>query len=115
MPSSVIRGAVSDDIQFTDQGQNWDHVYCPACGQQIDEWWTHSMGIAHTGNFQNLEVQVPCCGITCSLNDLKYAWPAGFARFVIEIEDPAILLTDGQRRLVEEKLGCTLRVILAHY
>ena len=114
-PSCMIRVVISDDIQFIDQGQNWEHVFCPACDQQIDEWWTHAMDIAHAEKFQNLEVQVPRCGKTCLLNNLIYAWPAGFARCVIEVENPAILLSDGQRRLVEEKLGCELRAIWAHY
>ena len=115
MPSSMIRVVVSDDISFVDQGQNWEHVFCSACGQRIDEWWIHAMDTAHAGKFQNLEVQVPCCGQICSLNDLKYTWPAGFARYIIEVEDPTILLADEQWRLVEEKLGCQLRAIWTHY
>ncbi len=73
------------------------------------------MDIAHAENFQSLEAQMPCCGKACSLNDLKYEWPAGFARFVIEVENSANLLTAEQRQVVEDKLGCELRAIWAHY
>ncbi len=114
-PSNMVRLVVSDDVQFIDQGQNWEHVFCPVCGQQIDEWWTQAMDIAQATNFQNLEVQMPCCGKVCSLNDLKYEGPAGFARFVIEVDNPAKSLTAEQKQLVENKLGCELRAIWAHY
>ncbi len=114
-PSNMVRLVVSDDVQFIDQGQNWEHVCCPMCGQQIDEWWTQAMDIAQAANFQNLEVQMPCCRKACSLNDLKYEGPTGFARFVIEVENPANSLTAEQKQLVENKLGCELRVIWAHY
>jgi endogenous inhibitor of DNA gyrase (YacG/DUF329 family) len=114
-PTSMVHLFVRDNVHFVDQGQNWKHVLCPECGQAIDEWWTHAMDNAQRENFQHLEVQVPCCGKKCSLNDLQYEWPAGFARFGIEVEQPAISLSDQQMQLLQEKLGCVLRVISAHY
>lgn len=105
-----------DDPFFVDQGANFERVMCPSCGEEIDaSWWTEAMTTASSAKFRDLVVTTPCCNSRVSLNDLKYEWPAGFARFVIEVQDPADDLQSGEIMALEEIVGCKLRTIWAHY
>jgi hypothetical protein len=65
-----------------------------------------------------LEVLLPCCGQTSSLNDLMYDWPMGFARFEITVLngtwDRYELDQDELDRL-GALLGHPVRQILDHY
>jgi hypothetical protein len=58
---------------------------CPACGHSI------TFGEAHTWRFYNrlyladsLQRQAPCCGASVSLNDLRWPWMDGYARFQLK-------------------------------
>jgi hypothetical protein len=63
-----------------------------------------------------LDVTVPCCGSTVSLNDLDYDWPAGFARFVVEARNPRVgNLSDAEMRELELIVRTRLRPIRARY
>jgi hypothetical protein len=106
----------ADEIQFVDQGANFERVLCPACGAELEEsWWQKAMEQANEKSFLDLAVTLPCCGAVCSLNDLTYEWPAGFARFMIEAMNPQADLTDQQIGVLEEWTRCSLRKIWAHY
>ncbi len=74
------------------------------------------MEAAETHAFAQLDVTMPCCGRAGSLNDLRYDWPMGFARFVLSARNPNLpeLPPEALRRLVQI-VGCELRVIWAHY
>jgi len=111
-----IKARTSDDILFIDQGTNWERVSCPNCGKQIDiAWWQAAMDRAHKGRFLDLEVVMPCCGAKSSLNLLKYEWPAGFARFVLEIRNPGSDIDNGTKKSLETLLNMALRTIWARY
>jgi len=46
---------------------------------------------------------------------LRYVWPAGFARFVLEAMNPNISdLTAAEQGMLQETLGCRLRRIWVH-
>jgi len=74
------------------------------------------MDRASEGRFADLSVVLPCCGVVASLNDLRYEWPAGCARFVLEAMNPGgPALSAAQVAQLEQLVGCPLRLIRAHY
>lgn len=103
-------------VRFVDQGGNFEGVFCPHCDADLTEWWSTAMDRAAEAEFSDLSVTVPCCDTATTLNDLRYDWPAGFARFFLEVrgpgvpEPPAAMLEALQRTL-----GCQLRTIWVHY
>ena len=106
----------TEEVRFIDQGSNFEGVYCPACSADLDQWWKEAMDRAWQTRFANLAAVVPCCGSATSLNDLRYVWPAGFARFVLEAKNPGITdLAHHDLAQLETTLGCRLRRIWAHY
>ena len=112
-----VTAIVTDDVEFIDQGANFERIRCPKCGRQLEtEWWHARMDEAAVASFAALEVSMPCCGARVSLNDLIYEWPAGFARFVLEAMNPnAGDLSDVALADVAKALGAPLRKIWAHY
>ena len=112
-----VTQATSENVQFVDPGANFERVSCPQCGQELSiEWWQDRMDEAFTDNFATLSITTPCCGTTVSLNDLKYEWPAGFARFVLEARNPGVAdLTSEDVATLSDIVGSPLRRIWAHY
>jgi hypothetical protein len=107
---------LTDKVRFVDQGENWERVLCPVCGSKLDEnWWQEAVDTAYITGFTDLYVDVPCCGARLSLNDLEYVWPAGFARFALEIRNPLADLNKEQLLALEQILGCGIRKVWAHY
>jgi hypothetical protein len=111
-----INVLTADEVQFVDQGANFERVLCPACGVKLEmDWWQGVMEKAYEKHFLDLSVKLPCCGAAASLNDLTYEWPAGFARFMVEAVNPQADLTDQQIEALEEWARCSFRKIWAHY
>ncbi|MBD2742135.1 hypothetical protein [Coleofasciculus sp. FACHB-1120] len=107
---------VTDDVEFVDPGSNLEQIFCPVCLSYLEtRWWQQAMDTAYCTRFNELMVIVPCCGAVCSLNDLRYECPAGFARFILEARQPNTELDNSQIHLLEQMLGCPLRKIWAHY
>jgi len=114
--ADAVSGTASDEVNFVDQGANWERVACPACGQALDEAiWQAMMDAGFPTHFADLTVTMPCCGAIGSLNDLQYEWPAGFARYVLEALNPAADLDENQLHQLEQIIGCRIRKIWAHY
>jgi hypothetical protein len=106
----------SEDIRFIDQGTNLVRINCPLCNKEIFiNWWQDQMDIAYQDKFRNIFIETPCCGMTISLNELNYYWPAGFAKFSIEILNPSNDINDLNLKLLESELKTELRKIWAHY
>jgi len=108
----------SEETAFVDQGENFESVHCPVCGAGLQmDWWADAMATAAKDGFFVLGVHLPCCNSMASLNDLQYDWPAGFARFVIEVINPGddCVIDDQSKQLLESVLGCKLRVVKTHY
>jgi hypothetical protein len=115
-PDVEVNLKIADEVLFVDPGANLKRVICPICGSEIEiGWWQQAMDAAYQMKFTDLSIHAPCCGAVSSLNDLQYDWPAGFAQFVIEIQnlkkdwDPAVVLS------LERILGSSLREIWAYY
>jgi hypothetical protein len=113
-----VSALVHDQIAFVDPGGNLESIGCPRCRQRLSlAWWSDAMDVAHALRFSDLVIDLPCCGERVSLNDLEYDWPAGFARFVLEVREPAVAgwLDADAIAQIETALGTRVRQILAHY
>ena len=107
---------VTDEVEFIDQGTNFEQVLCCACGTVLDTaWWKRAMDIAYQTRFTDLSVTMPCCSTASSLNDLHYDWPAGFARFMLVARNPNADVDADKIGMIEKLLECKLRKVWAHY
>ena len=98
---------------FVDCGGNLERILCPLCGKELSfDWWGEAMEKSSGTGFQSLEVLLPCCGGSCSLNDLHYYFPCGFARVEFDLLEPRKEVSKEQ---VERIMGCPVRLIHAHY
>ena len=74
------------------------------------------MDTAYKTCFERLDSITPCCTQPISLNELNYDWPAGFAKFVIEIQEPNIKGFEAdQVQHLKKIIGIELRQIWAYY
>ena len=89
--SDLIDDVVSSGIQFIDCGSNLDSITCCHCKAVIsDGAWGDLMSIDYKDSQQGFLLQayqMPCCGTTARLCDLKYDFDIGFARFCIRIRN----------------------------
>jgi hypothetical protein len=100
---------------FIDPGSNWSGVCCSSCGADAEAWWTEAMSTAAEQNFASLDTVAPCCQAKVSLNDLTYAWPAAFGRFVLDAMNPNVgRISDDQVNLLGNALGCSVREVSQH-
>jgi len=104
-----------EQVEFFHPGSNGSEIHCPACGADASHWWSGAMDTAWESHFDDLTVTAHCCGASISLNDLRYDWPAGFGRFVLEARNPNVAdLPPNQLAQLQTTLGCTLRTIWVH-
>lgn len=107
---------VSDVVEFFDCGENFERILCPSCRAVIAvAWWQSRMDEDSDGGFKLAAYLTPCCGVPCTLNELEYDWPQGFARFALDAMNPNIgTLEDQHKQELEKILGTRLRVIYQH-
>jgi len=87
--AETIQATITNHPEFIDQGGNFELVRCPRCGTECPmDWWQATMGVAYQRHFRDLNVTTPCCAAATTLNDLDYEMPTGFARFVLEADNP---------------------------
>jgi len=105
-----VLSQVTDAVRFVDCGDNFETVGCPHCGTDVGEWWTLAMEAAHDQQFADLRATTPCCATTVSLNDLVYSWPAGLARYTLEVLNPGVgSLPERVHQRLEQLLGSRMR------
>jgi hypothetical protein len=105
----------TDTVEFIHPAGNWAGVNCPACAADAEAWWEDAMRAAAATGFADLHAVARCCGVSVSLNEMRYVWPAAFARFGIEALNPGIDdLTPTQVQALATCLGCELRAIWIH-
>ena len=111
-----IQSEVFQGIHFVDAGSNFERVECPACAAELTtEWWQEAMEAAFEHQFTTLTVMLPCCGAVSSLNDLRYMWPQGFARYCLSAQNPGIQdLSTAQITELAKIIGCELRRVWSH-
>lgn len=105
------------EIQFVDQGGNFERVLCPACKRDVTEDWPDWFDESAKSHFARRIVRTMCCGAESDLNDLVFEWPAGFSRQVLEVmnPNPATWLLESEQKRIESAWGIQVRQILAHY
>lgn len=116
--AAEVRAILQDHLFFVDQGENLEEIRCPRCNATlVPEWWMTEMDRAGAAQFSDLSVVLPCCGASTSLHDLDYDWPAGFARFVLQVREPALAgwLDDAAVARLEKVLGAKIRQIRTRY
>jgi hypothetical protein len=112
-----IKAQISQGVEFIDCGANWSGVACPACGADLEGWfWDELERVRKSSAYRDLSVVTPCCSACSSLQELRFGWAVGFARFVLEVSNANVggYLSLSQQRALEEVLGCQLRLILCH-
>lgn len=115
-PTNKIKSLYTDTIEFIDQGQNFDSILCPFCKRIIEaEYWQEAMEKADETYFTDLTFTTPCCNKKTSLNNLTYITAAGFARFVLSVDDPEKEIEESRLRDLQKILNTPLRAIYAHY
>ena len=104
-------------VVFIDAGSNFNRIECPWCARELElDWWHDRMESAASTSFQELLVRTPCCDVTTSLNDLRYDWPQGFARWWLELMNPiGGALSDQQLELIAAALDHPVRTINTRY
>jgi len=113
---AMIYVRITDQVEFVDQGANFEAVFCPFCKALIDEdWWQQAMDAAGQSQFRDLTIVTPCCRLPSSLNSLVYWLPAGFARFAMLVCNPQKDINKEQIELIEDTLVCELKKIWARY
>ena len=106
----------TDEIEFIDQGANFETVKCNYCGKEINtEIWQNATDESYNTGFKDLSFVTPRCHESTTLNDLKYEWPAGFAKFAMLISNPLVDTNDGAVNELETILGTKIRKIWAYY
>jgi len=104
-------------LEFIHCGANFGTITCPSCRRlfEFDLWndWMNA-DVGETG-FHLTRRAMPCCAFECTLHDLIYEWPQGFAHSCIQAMNPHIgKLSDEQRTRFESIVGCRARVIYEH-
>ncbi|MGC4037459.1 MAG: hypothetical protein QM764_15970 [Chitinophagaceae bacterium] len=114
--NSQIEFISTDSIEFVDQGENFDSVFCNLCKQNISiQTWQKAMDKAYEQQFTNLMFITSCCHKKTSLNDLIYHTAAGFAKFAVVISDANSELSKKDFDKLQDILGTPLRNVWAHY
>jgi hypothetical protein len=115
--AAEVTAETSEAVVFVDAGENSERVGCPGCGAELDlQWWQAEMDRAFEHGFTRLAVVTPCCRTATTLNDLDHVWPAGFARTVLRVTEPARgWLTPGERDRVARALGHPVREVRTRY
>ena len=114
-PGTKVEATATPEVRFVDSGSNLHALYCPKCGKQLEwSWWQGVMSEKYKDGFAELGVETPCCGHQTDLNRLVYDRPAGFARFVISLQNPTCEI-ESHLNEIAAMLGKGVRVIRAHY
>jgi hypothetical protein len=113
-----VEATTSEEIQFIDCGGNWVGVACPVCGADAESWFADALSQAfELSRFRDLSTVTPCCRADVLLDELKFGWPVGFARFVLEAKNPRLASgewRESEHLALEKALGSSLRIIWRH-
>jgi hypothetical protein len=106
-----------DRITAVDAGENIQQITCPRCNRDIPLEWYRGLIEQTLGEFDSLDVTVPCCHTLVTLDTLRLDWPSGFARFEIAVVNPVRAeyeFSDEELDMIAAILGHPVRQILAH-
>ena len=106
------------EVAVIDSGVNTESAKCKHCRASVNLAWVFEVIGQRADDLSQLDVVMPCCSETSSLNDLEYDWPMGFASFEISVLNGTRDQYELQREELERVgslLGHPVRQILAHY
>lgn len=116
---SVLEIKQTEEVQFADAGENFETVSCPFCGSDLMAWWGGAMNSAYEDGkgFFNLSITTPCCNKLSSLHELKYYFPQGFFRTMIEISpsNNHSFTDELLRSILFQHTGVQWRILHSHY
>jgi hypothetical protein len=104
-------------VQFFDCGGNFEAAYCPHCGREFPiSLWQDLMSADYgEDGFILTAHEMPCCGTSATLNDLRYDWPQAFGTFALEVMNPNVAEPGPEvLRSLGSALGSPLRVVRQH-
>ncbi|MDD4990672.1 MAG: hypothetical protein PHR83_00440 [Paludibacter sp.] len=113
-----INLSIDSSVSFVDCGQEFEKVFCPNCGKEIDlDFWHELMEKASANDFSDLTIQTKCCNTSTNLNSLRYIADCGFAKSKIIIYDPETRKINQNELLVGIKRICGFdsKIIKTHY
>jgi len=116
----------SEHLMFIDGGENTVKVGCSICATESDlndevntEWWCKldAQTSPEDANIEAIEVAMPCCNKSTSIQNIDYFGSVGFAKFELCIWNPYADdgISDQQIKQLETLLGCKLKQVWAHY
>lgn len=114
-PSVLVQAVTRDKVDFVHGFENFMAVYCPKCGQEIDmDTWGQATSRAREKDYADLAYETPCCKFRTTLNELRYDWPAGFARFSLTMMNTNRDVNEEAVSRIGIALGCAVRKVQAH-
>ncbi|MEK7468865.1 MAG: hypothetical protein AAB074_15940 [Planctomycetota bacterium] len=103
------------EMEFFDAGANFETAACPLCRTPIeDDWLAEAVHKAIWPRCQSLQVLLPCCGQSASLNDLEYDFPQGFGKFSLSVMNPDCELSRDEIASLARALRVAVRIIRRH-
>jgi hypothetical protein len=115
-PDEELLLQVYPNLIFVDHGDEPEQVRCNKCGEPLDlEYWQDLMEKAHMAQFESLVFETACCHAFTSLNELQYPLPAGFARFMVDWQQPGGTFSAQDLEQLEAILGTPLKKIEGYY
>jgi hypothetical protein len=111
--ADLVTVTTSPEVEFVESSVDLKAAYCTGCNTQVDPgWWSVAVDQSyHSGHFNTLKVEMPCCGLVTTLNELRYDPPIGWAKFVLEAREPRRDITDEQLEILVHVLGTKLKKI----
>ncbi len=107
---SVVSFEITSEVEFIDQGGNFETVSCNLCQKQMEvEFWFEKMNIAFENKFRDLNFTTKCCNKETNLNILNYDGDTGFAKFSISIQSRLQGLSFEQQQALEMILKTDLK------
>jgi hypothetical protein len=111
-------------VTLIDCGENLTVVTCPHCGAEHSfGWWADEMDRLAAGDLWDaVDVEAtmttPCCEGKVTLRTLQYNWPTGFARFSVDVRNPAPWPDQDPNisaKALGHALGVEMHALWAHY
>ena len=119
----------SESLKFIDGGASLERIRCPLCDKTTEinpfqendvgtAWWYElDKTLSASPDLNALQVAMPCCKQSASIQYVDFSGAAGFSKFELCIWNPYAEkgISEEQVSKLEHLLGCKLKQIWAHY
>jgi hypothetical protein len=107
-PKGQEFGLEADELPIFISDSELDVVRCPACGEEIMDWWGEEIS-RWVKDRAAVDCTTPCCGTATSIDRVDYDPPQDFVRFRIEIMRPGRLIEAADVEAIARALGAPVR------